>query len=187
MPSKDVQTVVASCVDCGLWMTTSAKISNWSHFGNDEAKARDEALSVVVSVATDDLFTGLQLVSRQLHACFALVMVRLADFTLQAVEGDALDRVVLGVTTAGAHRNSLFDHFAVDLDLAVDWVTSVKERRTQIVIHVLELNGPHAHRVRILEPETDLFQRWHLFHFVLGDFSFRGPLKRHSVTDAPNG
>ena len=121
----------------------------------------------MIAIGADYFFSRLEFVKRQLHAHFASVVVDLSNLCLQIKEGNALDGVVLSVSAASTHGGRVPDHLAINLQLARDVVASLEQRRDQLVVHVVELDGAQANRVAVFEPERHLLENGEWLDSVL--------------------
>ena len=111
-----------------------------------------------------------------LHPYLALVVIDLHYDAFVSAKRDALDRVTLGLSTAGLNNLGLCNGVSVDLDLALHHVASLENGRLEAA-GVVELDSSEANRVAVLEKEGDLAQLGHLLPRVTLQLLLSWPLK----------
>lgn len=115
----------------------------------------------------------------QRHADLPPVVIDIAEVdALLSNERQTLDGIVLSLSAASADRDCVLDHFLLDRDLALHHVTRLEYGRLEAICSVVfELDTPHADRVAVFEPKSDLAELGDLLEVVTLNVGLFRPLK----------
>lgn len=116
------------------------------------------------------------MVSRELHAYFALIVVDFSKRAIVVSEHYAFYRVALRLSTAGTYSRGLPNQWLLNFNLAIYGVTCVEQRRLE-VIRVSELDRTQTNRVAVFEEKCNLRQFRDLFQVVSLQVALFRPFK----------